>query len=1211
MPLESPTDGGAAFSDWLLKQEQVSIRGAGIVWTDEQRGAPPLQLSGVGFVLRNSGVTHRFAVQASVPRELASMLDVRGELTGRDLRSLDQWSGKLYAELEYIDLQAWQHWLDYPLELRSGEGGLRLWLSFARKQITELTADVALAKVTTRIASELPLLELDYLRGRLGAKRGPGSGSGGIGSFGGSGSATQTEVFGKQLTLRSRGGVALPPADFALKLQPGKDVNGKDDGGEFSADALSLQPLAKLADYLPLPDVLRRRLAEADPRGSVHDLKLAWKGPAEQLQEYSLRGGFSALGMRARGQIPGFSGLSGTVNANQRNGSLSLTAARTAAAATRADKTGASGVSTIELPGVIPEGGLRFDTLSGHVNWSLAADRSEFKFSDVAFANADAAGLLSGSFVAKPDSDGIIDLSANLSRADVRAVWRYIPYIPASLSDYLKAGLLAGQSRDMQLRLRGDLADFPFDDPRRGRFLVTARINEGEFNYGEGWPRISGIAGELAIEGRKLSIRAQRGTMLGARLTNVRATIPDLLSDAPQLAVDGQADGPAAEFLRFVDLSPVTRYIDGVSQDIRATGNARLLLKLDLPLDKPEAAKVIGSVQFQNGQVTINPDLPPFTQVNGRLEFSETGMNIRGITAQFLGGPVTLSAQTLPTGGVGITAQGTAVMPAVRRVVNMAALDHFSGSAPWRSTINARPGVMDVTVESSLQGIAIDLPAPFGKAAAESLPLRLDMSNGTDAETIKRFRGLRAPAKGDVLMLSLGNAPGRSAIALLARRLEGKSYVIDRGTVALNEPVAMPTTAGVTVNGSLAYLDMDRWQQVLGSKPPPGDAAPAAGGTAPARTDAANAANVAGLPGLGPGGLSGIHLRIAALDAAGKRINNLILHAQPRAAQWNASVEARELKGEVRWRSEGRGVVQARLSHLIAPEDRPGTPGVAAVTESVTRELPALDIIAESFTLKDKQLGRLELVAVNEVRDWRIEKLILTNPQSTLNVEGVWQSWAARPSISVNVKLEVKDLGAYLERMGYPKLMQSGTSKLEGKIGWAGSPQSPDYSTLTGNLKLTAEKGQFLKADPGVAKLLGVLSLQSLVTLDLRDLFREGFAYDSISSTAEITKGVATTSDFLMKGASAQVRMSGSIDLARETQNLHLRVVPSLGDGASTITSVILANPIFGIGLTLLQRLLKDPLGQIFAVEYDVTGSWDDPKVTRTRVDTPAATDPQ
>ncbi len=192
-----------------------------------------------------------------------------------------------------------------------------------------------------------------------------------------------------------------------------------------------------------------------------------------------------------------------------------------------------------------------------------------------------------------------------------------------------------------------------------------------------------------------------------------------------------------------------------------------------------------------------------------------------------------------------------------------------------------------------------------------------------------------------------------------------------------------------------------------------------------------------------------------------------------------------------------------------------------------------------------------------------------------------------------------------LDRMGYPKIMRSGVAKLEGKVGWVGSPQSPDLPTLTGDLKLFVEKGQFLKADPGVAKLLGVLSLQSLVTMDLRDLFREGFSYDTINGTANVSKGIMTTKDFFMKGASAQVAISGVVDLPHETQNLHLRVVPSLGDGASTITSVLMANPLLGITATLLQRLLKDPLGQIFAVEYDVTGTWNDPVVTRTKVDAP------
>ena len=149
------------------------------------------------------------------------------------------------------------------------------------------------------------------------------------------------------------------------------------------------------------------------------------------------------------------------------------------------------------------------------------------------------------------------------------------------------------------------------------------------------------------------------------------------------------------------------------------------------------------------------------------------------------------------------------------------------------------------------------------------------------------------------------------------------------------------------------------------------------------------------------------------------------------------------------------------------------------------------------------------------------------------------------------------------------------------------------------------EKGQFLKVDPGAAKLLGILSLQSLLTFDLRDLFREGFAFDTISSSAQVAKGVLTTRDFDMHGAAARVGITGDIDLARETQKLRLRVVPALGDSAATAATLLLnINPVTALGALIAQRILKDPLGQIFAFEYAVTGTWSDPKVTSGRVET-------
>ena len=87
------------------------------------------------------------------------------------------------------------------------------------------------------------------------------------------------------------------------------------------------------------------------------------------------------------------------------------------------------------------------------------------------------------------------------------------------------------------------------------------------------------------------------------------------------------------------------------------------------------------------------------------------------------------------------------------------------------------------------------------------------------------------------------------------------------------------------------------------------------------------------------------------------------------------------------------------------------------------------------------------------------------------------------------------------------------------------------------------------------------------------------------------------------RGAAASVSMTGTVDLAAETQSLQMRVVPALGDSASTIVALLLANPVAGIGALIAQRILKDPIGQALALDYRVTGSWTDPKVERTRTD--------
>jgi uncharacterized protein YhdP len=111
-------------------------------------------------------------------------------------------------------------------------------------------------------------------------------------------------------------------------------------------------------------------------------------------------------------------------------------------------------------------------------------------------------------------------------------------------------------------------------------------------------------------------------------------------------------------------------------------------------------------------------------------------------------------------------------------------------------------------------------------------------------------------------------------------------------------------------------------------------------------------------------------------------------------------------------------------------------------------------------------------------------------------------------------------------------------------------------------------------------------------------VFSKGFQWDTIDATARIEQGVLETNDFRMTGGAAEVQMKGKVNLAAETQDLRVRVVPGLDGTASTVTGVLI-NPPAGLAALLAQKLLKNPLGQIFAYQYAITGDWDEPKVEK------------
>ena len=152
-----------------------------------------------------------------------------------------------------------------------------------------------------------------------------------------------------------------------------------------------------------------------------------------------------------------------------------------------------------------------------------------------------------------------------------------------------------------------------------------------------------------------------------------------------------------------------------------------------------------------------------------------------------------------------------------------------------------------------------------------------------------------------------------------------------------------------------------------------------------------------------------------------------------------------------------------------------------------------------------------------------------------------------------------------------------------------------------GKLNVSMASGQFLKADPGIAKLLGVLSLQSLprrLALDFRDVFSDGFAFDFVRGNVRIEQGIASTNNLQMKGVNAAVLLEGQADLARETQDITAVVVPELNAGTAALVATAI-NPAVGLGSFLAQFLLGKPLQAAATQQFHITGTWADPQVQK------------
>jgi uncharacterized protein (TIGR02099 family) len=802
------------------------------------------------------------------------------------------------------------------------------------------------------------------------------------------------------------------------------------------------------------------------------------------------------------------------------------------------------------------------DALAGHIYWRRDRTALRVLVQDVTARNEDVRLQLAARLDAPRDGGSpYLDLTASFGDGKGDHVSRYLPakiMHPAAVA-WLDKAVVNGRVPGGTARIYGRLADFPFDNGQ-GLFDIRFDVTNGILDYADGWPRLEEIEAEITFHGRSFEARAASAKSLNSEVLEARVAIPDLTAAPVVLTVKGAAQGPVADAVRYATESPLHAKFGAYLDDLDAGGQSRLQLNLNLPLAK-RPAKITGALRISEGSLLFRDAKIDLTHINGILNFTERGLSADDVHADLLGQAVTIGAKTAsnPAGaGTTFSAQGTADAAALAKRLAAPLAQYIDGATPWRGALRIPrqgQGAAELRVESSLQGVTVNLPAPLGKTADEARPLLLQAPLPFKADKPVHIR------YGDIADVQLALQSGKRGVEAV------------RGEARFGGGAAvLPAQAGVRVAGVVPEFDVAQWSKILG---PEYEGKPAAAASAVTQLD----------------------LQFGALKLLGGQFDKVQLRADRVDNAWDADVNSERLAGRIHLPDADDAPLLMNMERLYLPRFKKSGNELAADP----RKVRPLDITAKSFHYGDLDLGEFHLHSQRGPSGLTFDDIHTHSGQRDMKINGTWVIEDDRPQSSFTAVYDGDDAGGTLTALGFAGIIQGGMAHTDWQLEWPGSPTDFALAQATGSIGFKLKDGRLLDVEPGAGRILGLLSFQALprrLLLDFSDLFQKGFVFDSLAGSFTVEKGNAFTDNLYMDGPAARIEARGRVGLVAEDYDQRVTVIPSVSAGLP-VAGALAGGVATGAAMFLVEKLVKPGIDKITKVEYQVTGPWANPTVAR------------
>lgn len=1145
--LEGSLNPGASETDWraiaaeaFAQNAALRVRGGQVTLIDMRNPAAPLMFRNLQLNLDNSRDDHRLSGRMQLPAELGRSLSFSTQVQGAGLEPA-AWQWRVQAEGDALDLAQWlEYWPAARGRFRSGNVDVRAALTGVGARLDQAEASVSARKIAPAAAAS----GFDLLAGSLNWTR----------------TASGWTLAGRDLHLR-RGADIWPASEFNLNYAR----NGADSTSwSGNASFLRLQDVVLLSTWLPADfTAATARLQTLAPNGDLRDVKFAAQRANGTFGAWALSGQFASLGLQADGDIPGFSGLSGTLDANQDGGTLAL-------AGTNA---------TVNFAHLF-RGPLTASTLKADLQFHHDAQGWLFTLKDLAAANPDVQQATAAGTLLLPADGGspVIDLQASVANADARGKSTYFPVgiMPKEVVAWLDSAIVGGQVPNASLILRGKLADFPYDHGP-GLFDIRFHLIHGQLDYADDWPPVKDLDADVEFKNQGMYVTVRQGTLSGDQIGGASADFADLRNG--MLHIQGSARGDAAAALAFLRNGPLKTRFGHMLDGLSATGGADVELNLQLPVEHVENYRLVAHVQLQNVGLAL-ASLPhwPVRGLHGTVKITQDGVSAEHLQAAFLGEPlsVRLSPGTHPdttrlsVSGGAQAGQLAAMLPAAfKSALSGATAWQLSGALPNKPAESSAE--LSLTLQSDLQGLGLGLPAPFAKAADDAVPL----------QSVLNFDGNK---------LNLRMAYGTLMRGVYRLRDVDGAWRFDRGDLVFGGGTpALPAAPGLMLEGELPEFSLTDWEGFLPS------------GTAAAP--------------ILPVWLGGADLTIGQFSGFDQHLQSLHLGLARAADHWTLALASQPVAGTINWpfTPDAQHPIAADMQRVTLVRKPPAGNSAQPPAKLDPRDIPPLQIDIKQFRYNDIALDNLHVELEPQAEGVNLKSLTVTSPGLELHASG---QWTAQPDAGthtvLNVQLQTQDIKQTLQAFGFAPGISGSRGEMQAELNWPGGPLIEILPVLNGKLHVKLQNGSLLELKPGAGRVFGLLSINALprrLLLNFSDVLGKGFVYDSIEGTFTIQNGDAYTSDLTVSGPAAKIHMVGRTGLVSHDFDEAVVVLPSVGSTLPVIGA--LAGGV-GVGAVvfLLTEIFKKPLSAVGETRYHLSGTWDNPQLTAVAPPKPAPAKP-